>query len=210
MDERELPMFPLGTVLFPFAPLPLHVFEPRYRALIRHCLDNEPEFGVVLIERGSEVGGGDTRFGIGTIARIAQLAELPDGRSLLVAVGTRRIRVDSWLPDDPYPRALVVPFEDDDRTGDVPGTLVDDVRRVLLRVTSLRSELGVPSPPDDPAVPDHDDVARTSFELAARAHVNPLDAQRVLEQTSAHARLAMLHELLTDEATVLEHQLRAG
>ncbi len=211
MDDRELPMFPLGTVLFPFAPLPLHVFEPRYRALVRHCLDTEPEFGVVLIERGSEVGGGDTRFGIGTVARIVQLAELPDGRSLLVAVGTRRIRVEDWLPDDPYPRALVAPFEDDERTGDVPGTLVDDVRRVLLRVTSLRSELGVPSPSADPPVPDHhDDVARASFELAARAHVNPLDAQRVLEQTNAHARLAMLHELLTDEATVLEHQLGAG
>ena len=58
-------MFPLGTVLFPHAPLPLHIFEPRYRALVQECIDGDGEFGVVLIERGFEVGGGDTRFGTG-------------------------------------------------------------------------------------------------------------------------------------------------
>ena len=62
-------MFPLGNVLFPHAQLPLHVFEPRYRALAETCLAGDGEFGVVLIERGSEVGGGDTRFSIGTVAR---------------------------------------------------------------------------------------------------------------------------------------------
>ena len=57
-------MFPLGTVLFPTLILPLHVFEPRYRALVENCLAApQPEFGVVLIERGSEVGGDDVRFG---------------------------------------------------------------------------------------------------------------------------------------------------
>ena len=61
---RRLPMFPLGTVLFPYAVLPLHVFEPRYRALTEHCLAGDGCFGVVLIERGSEVGGGDTRFAV--------------------------------------------------------------------------------------------------------------------------------------------------
>src|SRR5439155_458702 len=63
-----LPMFPLGTVLFPFVVLPLHVFEPRYRALTRDCLAGSGEFGVVLIERGLEVGGGDERFPVGTVA----------------------------------------------------------------------------------------------------------------------------------------------
>ncbi len=64
-DGRIMPMFPLGTVLFPYALLPLHVFEPRYRVMIRHVMDSDHEFGVVLIERGSEVGGGDVRFDIG-------------------------------------------------------------------------------------------------------------------------------------------------
>jgi len=86
-------MFPLGTVLFPGALLPLHVFEPRYRAMVRDCVAADHEFGVVLIERGSEVGGGDIRAMVGTVARIVQLAETPDGRYALVAAGTRRIRI---------------------------------------------------------------------------------------------------------------------
>ena len=84
-------MFPLGTVLFPGAVLPLHVFEPRYRALVRDCLAGDREFGVVLIERGSEVGGGDVRVEVGTVARIVQVAEPPDGR---VGAGHRRHPAD--------------------------------------------------------------------------------------------------------------------
>lgn len=207
-DATELAMFPLGTVLFPFAPLPLHVFEPRYRELVQHCLDGEPEFGVVLIERGSEVGGGDTRFSVGTVARIVQVAQMPDGRSLLVTVGVRRVRVREWLPDDPYPRALVVAL--DEVGSGVRSGLVDDVRRALVRVVALRTELGIPSFGDagDPVSLDPaGDPDRASFELAARAGLNPLDAQRLLELDDAGARLDTLHALLTDEATVLEHQL---
>ena len=105
-------MFPLGTVLFPYAVLPLHVFEPRYRALTEHCLAGDGCFGVVLIERGSEVGGGDTRFAVGTVARIARAGQLPDGRYVLATVGTQRFRVREWLPDDPYPLAEVDLLDD--------------------------------------------------------------------------------------------------
>src|SRR4051794_19374446 len=104
---RRLPMFPLGTVLFPYATLPLHVFEPRYRMMVRTVLRDDHEFGVVLIERGSEVGGGEARFEVGTVARIVHAAELDDGRFALTAVGLRRLRVTEWLPDDPYPQAVV-------------------------------------------------------------------------------------------------------
>ena len=87
----ELPMFPLGTVLFPTLVLPLHVFEPRYRVLVERCLGRpEPEFGVVLIERGSEVGGHDVRSSIGTVARIVDSKLFDDGRwALAVAVHSR-------------------------------------------------------------------------------------------------------------------------
>src|SRR5256885_14347474 len=104
--SRRLPMCPLGTVLLPFAHLPLHIFEPRYRALVKDALAGDGEFGVVLIERGQEVGGGDARFAVGTIARIVQTAELPDGRGLPDAVGTERFRGTEWPPDDPHPPAL--------------------------------------------------------------------------------------------------------
>ena len=107
-------MFPLQSVLVPHALLPLHVFEPRYREMVDDVLVGEPrEFGVVLIERGSEVGGGDVRSDIGTLARIVQAQPFPDGRWALATVGTRRIVVDEWQIDDPYPRAVVTPFEDE-------------------------------------------------------------------------------------------------
>ena len=69
----------------------------------------------MLIERGSEVGGGDARFGVGTIARVVRAQELPDGGYALATVGIRRLRVSRWLPDDPYPRAEVVDLGDETR-----------------------------------------------------------------------------------------------
>src|ERR1700735_1313626 len=107
MARRRLPMFPLGTVLFPHAVIPLHVFEPRYRTLMQHCLDADRRFGVVLIERGSEVGGGDQRAGVGTQGLISRGGELPDGRWVLEVTGERPVGIDEWLPDDPYPIAVV-------------------------------------------------------------------------------------------------------
>ncbi len=115
MARRRLPMFPLGTVLFPHAVIPLHVFEPRYRALMRHCLDADRRFGVVLIERGSEVGGGDQRADVGTQGVISRAGELPDGRWVLEVVGEVPVVIEEWLPDDPYPVALV-----SDHPGDGP------------------------------------------------------------------------------------------
>lgn len=109
LDEttRELPMFPLGSVLFPGMPLPLRLFEPRYLSLLASVLaQDEPEFGVVLIERGSEVGGGDARFGVGTMARIVSV-EQAEGSIGLVATGTDRFEVVRWLQEDPFPRAEV-------------------------------------------------------------------------------------------------------
>ena len=109
-----LPMFPLGTALLPGAVLPLRVFEPRYRALVRHCVEvGPPEFGVVLIARGFEVGGGDQRTDVGTVARITRLAPFQDGTFALEVVGTRRIRVVGWRPDDPFPLAVVEDWPDD-------------------------------------------------------------------------------------------------
>ena len=125
----------------PYAPLPLHVFEPRYRALVEACLEGEPEFGVVLIERGSEVGGGDTRFDVATVARILQVGRADDGRYVLGTVGTRRLRVVRWLDDAPYPRAEVEAFDDPPARRSTPSSCAD-VARLLIRVLALRAELG--------------------------------------------------------------------
>ena len=136
-----LPMFPLGTVLVPGAVLPLHVFEPRYRAMMKDCLAGEPVFGVVLIERGSEVGGNDERFGLGTVAGIEDAVELPDGRWVLRAAGRHRIRITGWLPDDPYPRADVNPIgEPDWPEGALP--LLEAATGAVRRALAYASELG--------------------------------------------------------------------
>ncbi len=206
-DTRTLPMFPLGTVLFPYAVLPLHVFEPRYRALTEDCLAGDGCFGVVLIERGSEVGGGDTRFATGTVAQIVRAGQLPDGRYVLATVGTRRLRVRSWLADDPYPHAEVELFTESDAPFDVPEDR-EAVEQLLRRVLALRAELGDPVP--GVAVELSDDPVRASFEAAALAPVGPLDAQALLELGTPVARFARLRELLTDEATMLEFRLGAG
>ena len=123
-------MFPLGTVLVPGQGLPLHVFEPRYRALVEACVAGDGCFGVVLIERGSEVGGGDVRFDIGTVARIREVAQAPDGRYAVAAVGTDRFRVVQWLDDDPFPRAEIEVLVEPDAGAD---TLA---RRTLVRKSS--------------------------------------------------------------------------
>ena len=106
-------MFPLGTVLMPGAPLQLQVFEPRYQTLLADCLAGDGRFGVVLIERGSEVGGDDQRTDAGTLAQIIGTGDLGEGRTALLAVGTHRIQIVRWLHDDPYPRAEVVDWPDE-------------------------------------------------------------------------------------------------
>ncbi|MBV8561278.1 MAG: LON peptidase substrate-binding domain-containing protein, partial [Acidimicrobiia bacterium] len=139
-----LPMFPLQTVLFPGVALPLHVFEPRYRALTRDCLDGDRRFGVVLIERGSEVGGGDVRVSVGTCAHVTEAAELEDGRWLLMVVGAERIAVRRWLPDDPYPRAEVEALADAPAGPDAANRR-DTVGRILRQALALKAELGEPA-----------------------------------------------------------------
>ena len=201
-------MFPLGTVLLPGSVLPLHVFEPRYRALVQDCMAGEPEFGVVLIERGREVGGGDSRFDIGCVARIVQLSETPDGRFALATVGTRRIRIDEWLPDDPYPRAEVSEWPDGPAT-DGDGELVERVAANLRRVLAMATELGEPAAPAA-AVELTDDPLVSSYRLAAMTPVGPLDRLALLAAPSVRARLDTLAELLADVEAVLATRLGGG
>jgi len=207
MAATVSPMFPLGSVLFPHAVLPLHVFEPRYRLMTQRCLEHDETFGVVLIERGSEVGGGDVRFDVGTRAQIVQAGRFDDGRYALVTVGVQRVRVRSWLPDDPYPTAEIE-LLDDEAVGDAAERL-DDARRLLERVRALYGELGAATS-SRPVELTVDDPARASFEAAALAPIGPLDAQTLLEIDDAGARLARLIEFLAEEARVLEFRLANG
>jgi len=204
-------MFPLGTVLLPHAHLPLHIFEPRYRALVRDVLAGDGEFGVVLIERGQEVGGGETRFGVGTVAQVVQTAELPDGRWLLDAVGTQRFRVTEWLPDDPYPLALVETVDDeagDDARPDAATEAAERrnaVERLLRQVLALQVELGFPAPSAVRTLDE--DPSTAAFEAALLAPIGPMDAQKVLEAPGTLARLALLESLLDEARDLLARRI---
>ena len=202
-----LPMFPLGTVLLPGAPLPLHVFEPRYRALTRDCLAGDREFGVVLIDRGSEVGGGDVRSGVGTVARIVEATELPDGRWALLAIGTRRITVRRWLEDDPYPRAEVDPRPDPE-PGPGHAALLDVAVARLRRVLALGAEAGDSGAPATVAL-DADPLL-AGYQACAVAPVGPLDRHALLAAPSPEARLEALEVLLAESEEVLRLRLAGG
>ncbi len=207
MTAVELPMFPLGNVLLPSTAISLHIFEPRYRALARHCVDGDGRLGVVLIERGSEVGGGDVRFDVGTQARIADAVELDDGRWVMAVVGEERVRVQRWLPDDPYPRAEVVPCADTTFPEEAASRR-DELERVLRRVVASRVELGEPAA-ELPAGLSADALVAT-WQAMALSGLGPLDAQRVLETDGAGERLDLVLDLLRDEDDVLAQRLAGG
>jgi Lon protease-like protein len=167
-------------------------------------LAGDREFGVVLIERGSEVGGGDVRFDVGTVARIVQAGQLDDGRWVLVNVGVERLRVVQWLDDDPYPLARV------ERLGHDVGTSatvdqVDAVSALLRRVLAMHAELGDAVAAIDVNL-DADPVS-ASFQAAALAPIGALDAQHLLELDDAADRLFQLHSMLTEAVAVLELRL---
>lgn len=199
-----LAMFPLGTVLVPSLGLPLHVFEPRYRALVRDCLQGSGELGVVLIERGSEVGGDDVRSSVGTVAGILDPIELPDGRWTLTAVGLRRLRVLRWLPDDPYPRADVEEWPDP-AVGVGHDELLERVLLRLRRALALATEAGDAAPPA--TIELTEDPVLAGYQAAAVAPIGPLDRQRLLCAETPEHRLEQLDELLVEAIEVLELRL---
>jgi len=189
---RVMGMFPLGTVLLPYMPLPLRVFEPRYKTLMADIAQAEnPEFGVVLIERGHEVGGGDARFDVGTVARVVRVG---GGMGVLAvtAVGGRRIAVEQWLGDAPYPRALVRDLPDlawDADHADLPNELALaelEVRAAL----DLAAEVGQPAWPATVEVAD--DPAVALWQLAAVAPLGPMDHLELLGAATAQELLGEL------------------
>jgi Lon protease-like protein len=197
-------MFPLGTVLVPSAGLPLHVFEPRYRALVRDCLAGDREFGVVLIERGSEVGGEDVRTDAGTVARIVEAAELPDGRWALGAVGVRRLRVAAWLPDDPYPIAEVDDWPDPEPGAGYTEGLAACISN-LRRALALATEAGDATAPA--TIELTDDPVLASYQAIAVAPLGPLDRHRLLVADTPDARVEQLDDLLREAIELLELRL---
>ena len=192
-NPQEIPMFPLGTVLIPGAVLPLHIFEPRYREMAQFCIDKASNFGVVLIERGQEVGGGDIRSMVGTMAGIIDHQHLPDGRWLLHVVGRNKIEVTEWLKDSPYPRALVTELPE--QAGNATIQRAQGVLKRMADFTRQAHEMGYRiNPVESTAVAAGLDVSELSYRIAELLPVGPFDKQRLLAAPTVAARLDLLEE----------------
>ena len=166
---------------------------------------SEPEFGVVLIERGHEVGGGDIRSLVGTVARIVDNQMLADGRRMVIALGARRMRVDEWLPDDEYPVALVSDWPDDPHE-DVEAAEFVRIFDYLIEVSRLVERLGGPIPRFD-SVELSADPTFASFQLVALAPIGPADRQRMLNCDGPVRRIELLEESLSDVEAACQFRL---
>lgn len=199
-------MFPLGNPLIPFTLVSLRIFEPRYLQMIAECRADTSTFGVVLIERGFEVGGGDVRAGVGTVAQIVEVSDLPDGEQAVVAVGIERLDIVEWLSDGPYPRAIV---ERSQETA-APGSFgriaaIDEQLRVVL---SLLSEAGIDTGPVDYQLSDQAEVA--AHQMCGLAPVGAFDAQRLLAAETTEDRLDLLVSMLDEQRDLLMARLGDG
>ena len=189
-----MPMFPLGSVLFPSMPLTLRIFEERYLKLLGDLMSSDtPEFGVVLVSRGSEVGGGENRMTVGTIASVTEIGTTDEFLGL-ESFGSRRFRVNDWLPDDPYPIAEIDFIPDliwEDSLMPARVHLESQVRTLL----SLASEFG--ELVFDADIELSDDPMSAAWQLAGILPIGELDRFDLLSSQSAEELLARAYSIAT-------------
>jgi Lon protease-like protein len=188
-----MPMFPLTTVLLPGMPLPLRIFEERYLKLLGDLIGEEnPEFGVVFIARGPEVGGGEKRMDIGTIASVINIGTTEQFYGL-ESVGSTRFRVNAWLPDDPYPLADIDLLPDLIWRDELMPARVELETRVR-QLLAFASEFGDLQYGAD--VEFGDDPMEACWQLAGVLPVGGLDQVDLLNSVSADELIAKTFEVV--------------
>lgn len=201
-DLREIPLFPLNTVLFPGMLLPLHVFEERYRQLVRHCIDSNEPFGVVLIQDGNEVGGGNMSiFNIGTTAHITEIDELEDGRFHIATLGVRRFRIHQLYDHKaPYLIGLVEDFPFEQHNSQLIARQVRSLSPILkgylealANLTEVEATIG--------QIPEDATTLACLAAIILRAPLN--DKQQLLSLASIDEVLERESDLMREEMTTL-------
>ncbi len=196
--------------MLPGEELPLRIFEPRYTAMVSDCLAAEdPSFGVVLIEAGREVGGGEARSDVGALAHIAECADFGDGRYRLRCVIAERIRVLEWQPDNPYPRAAIELWPD------VPGAAVDldairDIEdRMMALFERIATARGARVDPRDiiAGADESGDPAMWLYALASRIPMGQADRYAVLSAPTVADRVTALRDAVETVIAMVEFQL---
>jgi len=210
MVDELMALFPLNTVLFPGMPLPLHIFEERYKLMIGRCIEEERPFGVVLIQSGPEVGGTAVPHPVGTTALIAAVKQLDDGRMNLIAVGQERFRIVEVIRYEPYLVARVETLQDaePDREAEALAPEVHDVLASYLRDLFLILE----QPEEELQIPS--DPGRLSLVAAAVMQIPMGERQALLAMTDVATRLRQEKEWLARETekqqTLLRMRKRLG
>jgi Lon protease-like protein len=197
---RQLPLFPLGSILFPGTTINLHIFEERYRQMIGRCLEQQSPFGVVLIRQGDEVEEGRLGarpaepYAIGTAAEISANVKLEDGRFLLTATGRERFRIQYVLQRAPYLIASVAELPE--VVGAGVDAAADELRATYERYwQAVAAATGVPAQPDE--LPE--EPLALAYQLADRIQVPLARKQHWLEASL----LTRLREITADMRTEL-------
>jgi Lon protease-like protein len=198
----RLPIFPLAVVLFPGTPLPLHIFEPRYRRMLADCLQGDRRFGIVPPGKDDEAPQPGT---VGCIAEIRVNQELPDGRSNIIVLGGERFVLARRLENDaPYFVGTVQTF------GEEPGTepaaeSTARLREIFVGYNALLRQVNDVEP-EDPTLPD--DALELSFHIAAAIECDPGVKQRLLMERSTARRVEALLMLVPILTATVESALR--
>ena len=197
----RLPVFPLPLVLFPGAPLPLHIFEPRYRAMLADCMSGDRRFGILF--RPDGVSDTDLLPGdVGCVAHVETVKPLPDGRSNILVTGQERFALAGWIESGhPYAVADVVAYGDEAEATADTGSLAAEVTALFSR--AARAARTLASDPDPvPALPD--DYGMLSFSVAAYIDLPPEFRQKLLVSRSPAGRLRELRGLLRRAVAPIE------
>lgn len=196
---KQVPLFPLNTVLFPGMSFPLHIFEERYKQLVALCTTENLEFGVLLIKSGSEVGGAAEPFEVGTLARITEVSQLPDGRLNIMTEGTRRFRTLDFHYDQPYLSGDVETLDSEDEApvaeslvASVRSSFEQYVRYLLALAGQWQREFELP-----------DEARELSYAVASGLKADTTVKQLLLEQASTEERLVKEESLLERESARL-------
>jgi uncharacterized protein len=203
MPRQLLPIFPLNVVLFPHMPLPLHIFEPRYRQMLADCLEEGHSFGVVAIKEGSETGA-SVPYDVGTLAKIVRIDRLDDGRMNLLVMGASRFQILKTAEDRPYLRAeiRIIPEAGDDL--DATARLTDTTGMAFREYSNLLREL-VGQRPDQAEPPMEPELL--SYLIAAALNLQVAEKQSLLAEPRTDSRLKLELGMLRKEILLLKQMV---
>ena len=200
----NLPLFPLHTVLFPGATIPLQIFEDRYKEMINYCLESDSMFGIVLIKEGDEVGGPAIPHHVGTVAKITNAREISGGRIYISVLGTKRFRINEIVQDTPYLVAEVEVGESEDDPY-IPEDELSSIKKAaseyVEHLLTIRGgwATNTPTPPNP---------VELSYFLAQLLQIDMTKRQDILGNNSCRDRLDACKKYLEQANASLSIQTR--